>query len=204
MIPGGGFQRPAQENFLRQVQAARGISAGGYAVAVISYRAGAAGLRDVEKVYSQARRRYRSLPICAYGGSAGGTWALMLAAREPDLACVVDLAGPSDLATLATQGSAEDRQLLAEAFRPDQLRKLSPVVHAGQIKAKVLMVYAESDPVVPIEQGDELARAVPGAEFIKLSPGPTPWIHSGVSGTALQGATARGVAFLHDSLAPVG
>ena len=203
MIPGGGFRRPAGANFQHQVEVGQAVAAGGYATAVIRYRTGAPGFKDIEKVYAQARKRYPSLPVCAYGGSAGGTWALLLAAREPKVACVVDLAGPTDLTSIGAQGST-DAQLLQEVFSRPQLKQLSPVTSAGQIKAKVLMVYAENDPIVPIAQGDELARALPDAEFIKLPAGSSTWIHSAVSGTALQSATSRQVAFLRDSLAAAG
>ena len=42
---------------------------------------------DVVRAYDAARERYPALPICAYGESAGGHLALMLAVRRP-LACV--------------------------------------------------------------------------------------------------------------------
>ena len=93
-LPGGAWDRPADvafENYQRQAERANEF---GYATVVVRYSAGPKALGEIERIYSQARGAYPGSGICAVGGSAGGHWALMLAAREPDLTCVVDTAGP--------------------------------------------------------------------------------------------------------------
>jgi dipeptidyl aminopeptidase/acylaminoacyl peptidase len=204
LLPGGGWRRPTRANFLMETRVAAAVQAGGFATVAIRYSPGAEGIKDIEGVYSKARRAFPGLPVCAVGGSAGGHWALMLAAREPDLACVVDQAGPTDLTSLATQGSDEGQALAVAAFGEKRLASLSPVDQAGRIKARVLLVYADSDPLVPLAQGEELARALPRAELIKLPPGSAPWIHSTVSAAALANATQRQSAFIQQAMAAGG
>jgi dipeptidyl aminopeptidase/acylaminoacyl peptidase len=176
LIHGGGWRpNPAGYEAMRRTAAV--YRNRGFATVVIGYSAGAEGFRQIQSLYSRVRRRYPRLPICAYGISAGGNFALMLAAREPDLDCVVDLVGPTDLNSLQAQGSAEGNRLAVDAFGEDQLARYSPVRYANRIKAKVLMIYSETDPVVPVAQGREMARALPGSELVVVTPGFDHWLH---------------------------
>lgn len=154
----------------------------GFATLSVDYRQGAEGISDVEHFYRQARRRVGPhLPICAYGVSAGGHIALMLAVRNPDMACVIDVAGPTDLETLARQPGGQTGYGIAEsAFGSGLLASLSPAQHAGSIRAKLLLVYAGDDRLVPVEQGVEMHHAVPGSELIVLPPGRAPFVHTGI------------------------
>jgi acetyl esterase/lipase len=196
LLHGGGWQ-PSLAGYESQRQFALALQGGGYATVVIGYSAGAEGLREVEDVYSQARERYPNLPICAFGTSAGGHLSLMLATREPDLDCVIDLVGPTDLTTLDDQGSAYGHQIAVEAFGEDALPKFSPVRYADRIRARVLMVLAETDPVVPVEQGRVLVDALPGAELFVLPEGPVSWLHdSTVTQAAIDEANQRQEEFL--------
>lgn len=182
LLHGGGWQ-PSVSGFEQQKASAGYFQNQGYATVAIGYDAGAKGFQQVVDVYGAARKRYPDLPVCATGISAGGHLALMLATREPDLACVVALSAPTDLTTLAAQDpqGEEGYQAAVTAFGHDQLAKFSPVNYAARIKAKVLMFEAETDPVNPAEQGRELARALPSAELLVLPPGPIPveWAHGG-------------------------
>jgi acetyl esterase/lipase len=182
LIHGGGWQR-SDSQYAEQKANAKALQNQGYATVAIGYDEGAKGFQQVVDVYKQARKQYPDLPICASGISAGGHLALMLATREPDLACVVALSAPTDLTTLAAQDpqGEEAYNAAVTAFGQDQLAKFSPVRYADQIKAKVLLIIAKTDPIDPVAQGPELARALPGAEVVLLPSGPVPvaWAHGG-------------------------
>lgn len=171
LLPGGGWD-PARAAFREQRENAANLRKRGYATAVVLYSRGPKALREVERIYKRARQRYRGLPICASGISSGGHLALMLATREPDLACVVDIAGPTDLTKLGKQGSSVGRKKAIRAFGKDELSKYSPVRDAHRIEANVLMVLAPNDPVNPVAQGAGLERALPSAEVFELDPDP--------------------------------
>jgi pimeloyl-ACP methyl ester carboxylesterase len=102
----------------------------------------------------------------------------MLAVRHPDLACVIDLAGPTDLPALKANPAAY--RLATDAFGTAALAQFSPALHAGSIKARLMLVFAQDDPLVPVAQGHVMARADPNAQLIVLPPGPAAFIHTGV------------------------
>ena len=182
LLPGGGWQRNPAE-YEGQVQAGKSLNGQGYATAAIEYDAGAKGFSQVQAVYKAARKRYPDIPICANGTSAGGNLALLLATREPELACVATLAAPTDLTTIADQDPTGDEALAAatRAFGANRLAEFSPAKFANKIKAKILMVIAETDPLVPVAQGEELKQALPSAQLVVVPPGdvPVPWAHYG-------------------------
>jgi dienelactone hydrolase len=195
LIPGGGWKTYVP-NYNLEVALAKSIRAGGLATVVVLYSPGIKGFREIEGVYEQARRRYPGRPICALGMSAGGHLALMLAARQHGLACVIDMAGPTDLATLGTQGAVASYQAAVEAFGKRGLRRWSPTHVARSIKAKVLMMYARNDGVVPYRQGLELKARLPSAELISFPAGSAGFMHSPVDAAALARANKRQEQFL--------
>jgi dipeptidyl aminopeptidase/acylaminoacyl peptidase len=196
LLHGGGWQRD-HSAYASEVAIAPLYQRLGYATAAIGYNDGAQGLRDIEDVYAKAGKRYPGTPVCAIGASAGGNLALMLATREPDLACAIDLAGPTDLTTLADQDAAEANQLAVNAFGEDGLEQFSPIEDAGAIRAKVMLVFAAEDPVVPEQQGEEMKRALPAAKLIILPEGDASFIHGpGVDPEAKQQADAAQLEFL--------
>jgi acetyl esterase/lipase len=200
LLPGGGWERPsdtAYENYQRQAERA---NEAGYATVVLRYSAGAKALGEVERIYSEARKYYPGSGICAVGGSAGGHLALMLAAREPNLTCVVAQSAPTDLTHVAEQGSPEGQKIADEAFGKDRLAELSPIGYAKDISAPVLLIYAEADPIVPLAQGEEMARRLPKAELITLPDGVGAWLHGPADPAAVTSALEREVAFLQDTL----
>ena len=204
LLPGGGWN-PTRRAFQEQLAGAATLRKEGYATVVVLYRNGPGGFGDVEETYRRARERYPSLPICASGISSGGHLALMLATREHDLACVVDVAGPTDLTRLREQGVPRaDRRAATNAFGKRGLAKWSPVRSAGRIDAPVLMVLAPNDPVVPVEQGNELAEALPGAELFLVDPDsaspPVALFHfARVTPESVEAATQRILGFLADA-----
>jgi acetyl esterase/lipase len=182
LIHGGGWER-SYSGYEEQRENAENFQDKGYATVAIGYDEGAKGFRQVVATYEEARERYPDLPICASGLSAGGHLALMLATREPDLDCVIALAAPTDLTSLAEQDPEGDEAYVAavSAFGRNRLARFSPIRYADRIRAKVLLMVAEDDPVAPAEQVRELARALPGSELLVLPPGPVPvpWAHFG-------------------------
>lgn len=186
MLIHGGSWSGINPTALRTTEAiARIFQVFGFETVTVDYRAGAQGIADVEHFYREARKRVGpNLPICAYGVSAGGHIALMLAEKFPDLACVVDQSGPTDLTTLKSQGSAAGYAIAVRVFGRHALAKYSPALHASSIKAKLMLAYADNDPLVPVAQGEEMKRAVPSAELFTLPPGPAPFTHTGVGAPA--------------------
>jgi acetyl esterase/lipase len=200
LLHGGGWQ-PNPSGYRQQVAFGKVIGAGGVATVAVGYGPGRSGFRQVEDVYAQAHRCFPDAPICAIGDSAGGNLALMLATRQPDMACVIARAAPTDLTSLAAQGAGETQQLAVDAFSERGLAQFSPVRRAGAIHARVLAIMAENDRLVPVEQGRELKQALPSAELLVLPPGPVPFVHGlGVTQSSVQDAERRETAFLQQAL----
>jgi dipeptidyl aminopeptidase/acylaminoacyl peptidase len=208
LLHGGGWQR-SDSGYEEQKANAKVVQEQGYATVAVGYDAGAKGFQQVVDVYKAARQRYPDLPICAVGISAGGNLALNLATREPDLDCVVGLSAPTDLTTIARQDpkGQEAYKAAVTAFGKDALVRFSPARHADSIRAKVLLIAADTDPIVPAAQSRELAQALPGAQLVDLSPGPDPvqWAHFGaVQPNAQQIVIQREFGFLKQATAAQG
>jgi dipeptidyl aminopeptidase/acylaminoacyl peptidase len=179
LIHGGAWKGADPTQFKAAQAVAGGYQRLGYATLAIEYRAGAAGLADIEHFYDLARRKVGSkLPICAVGSSAGGHLALMLAVRRSSLACVISLAGPTDLLSLGKGGGQLSQTVAVQRFGADHLRDLSPALHADRIHARLLLAYATNDPYVPASQGTELAKRKPGSRLVILTPGHQLFVHS--------------------------
>jgi acetyl esterase/lipase len=200
LLHGGGWQ-PNPSGYREQVAFGKVIEAGGVATVAIGYGPGRAGFRQVEGVYGQAHRCFPDAPICVIGDSAGGHLALMLATRQPNMACVIARAAPTDLTSLAAQGAGETEQFAVDAFGRQALAPFSPVRRANAIHARVLAIMAENDPLVPVQQGRELKQALPSAQLLVLPPGPVPFVHGlGVTQSSVQDAEQRETAFLQQAL----
>jgi acetyl esterase/lipase len=213
LIHGGGWEGPNAAALRDEVAVAGLYRKAGYETVAVDYRAGAAGVSDVERIYRQARRRAGPhLPICAAGISAGGHIALMLAVRYPDLRCVIDVAGPTDLPALNREPHGHTVLELADhAFGAGGLAAFSPALHASSIRARLMLVYASDDPVVPVAQGRAMARADRSATLIVLPPGNSTFVHTGVgapaatTGVRLSAKNAAQIAedrFLNSATAP--
>jgi dipeptidyl aminopeptidase/acylaminoacyl peptidase len=105
--------------------------------------------------------------FCAVGESAGGHLALWLAQpwgeAGPAVDCAVAIAGPTDLNTLpeATRAYAVELvgrpTLLSRYDESVALLAASPVTAASRTSAPILLVQGTLDPVVPLDQAQELA-----------------------------------------------
>jgi acetyl esterase/lipase len=185
VIHGGAWRASGSRTDALMAARARTFARWGWAAAVVDYRGYADSPGDVVRAYDVARRRFPGLPICAYGESAGGHLALMLAVRRP-LACVVDAAGPVDLPRLGGTPQADWVRGKALAAFGD-LRDASPTTHAAAIRAPVLAGYSAADRIVPASQGRDLKRALPRARVIELGRGSGPrFVHAPVAPAALR------------------
>lgn len=198
MIHGGGWKGLDSTSYKSQVEIAAAYQKLGYETLTFNYRGGAQSVQDAESFYRLARRTVGPrLPICALGPSAGGHIALMLAVQNPGLACVIDFAGPTDLGALASQpGGKVAYQLAVNAFGTNHLAAYSPALHADSIKAKVMLVFAQNDPIVPLAQGTEMAHALPTGQLIVLPPGPVGFVHSAVAAAPYEKSLASEESFL--------
>jgi acetyl esterase/lipase len=159
-----------------------------------TYRNGRAGLADVEATYDHAERHWGGGPICAYGESSGGHWALMLALARRRLSCVIAAATPVDLTSWPRELRDPDTRTFVEttlerAFGTDRagLADLSPALRwQRREEPRLFLAYAHDDPLVPIAQGVEMHERAPGSELHRLPPGSARWIHSQVDPGALE------------------
>jgi len=172
----------------------------GWATLTVDYRPGALAEDDIRAFYDQLRARVGArTPICALGQSAGAQLALMLAAVRPRLACVIAEGAPVDLPALATQraydpasgrlqrgGPLQALALATEAFGRTGLLAHSPVSVASHIRAAVLATISRHDPLVPLAQLRELRRVLPAARTMAMNGGTEPFIHAGISRSALR------------------
>lgn len=179
--------------------AAAWLNRAGWATLNIDYRAGADSEVDVRAFYDQLRARVGPrTPICALGQSAGAQLAMMLAARRPRVACVISEGGPSDLAALANQTAYDPttggqwRQgpllvltLAMKAFGEAGLVAHSPVTYAPRIRAAVLASQSTHDALLPRAQLDVLREALPSARTMALENGHEPFVHAGISTSAV-------------------
>lgn len=184
LIHGGGWfvVGPAAVAGMRPT--ARSLAAAGMIVVSVTSAAGCGSwLEDLTWFYDEIAHRWPSLPVCAYGASAGGHLALLASQRDVD--CVVSMAGPTDLTsdeTVANYATA--------AFGEDALSSMSPLFVADRISAQVLLAIADGDPLVP--NGIDAVRSALDAshpkvthEAIVLDAGEVWWVHSGVTQASL-------------------
>ena len=100
--------------------------------------------------------------ICMMGGSYGGYAAMRAAQRDGNLyKCAISFAGVSDMENQADY----DRQFLyGKRWNQNLQRKapdfnaISPVKHAAQFGAPILLVHGKDDKRVPVKQSREMAE----------------------------------------------
>ena len=112
--------------------------------------------------------------ICIYGASYGGYSTMIGLAKDPDVyKCGINYVGVTDL-DLFTSATWSDfaysewlQHEVKEMFgdmstERERLMAVSPVEHAGKIKAAVLMAYGAADVRVVPEHGTRMRSAVRG------------------------------------------
>ncbi|WP_338764741.1 alpha/beta fold hydrolase [Massilia sp. METH4] len=105
--------------------------------------------------------------MCVYGVSFGGYAALTLASREPTLfKCAVGYAGVYDLKLFFEEDRAKRSKSLASFYRRyvgddiAELDRISPALHAGTIKAPVLLIHGGKDTIAPKEHAFRMRDAL--------------------------------------------
>lgn len=123
--------------------------------------------------------------LCVYGASYGGYAALMSAVRAPDLfKCTIGYVGVYNLRYMASESDIGIRfwgdGFLAKVLGTDQAKidEFSPVNHASEIKANVMLLHGEKDQRVPVINAEEMlekleaaGKTVPYLNFAKSGHG---------------------------------
>lgn len=107
--------------------------------------------------------------IAILGGSYGGYATLSALAFTPELyTCGVDLVGPSDVSVLVDSipdywGPIKKRwvrRIGLDVHGPEFAREISPLYHAADIRAPLLIGHGANDPRVNLKQSEKLADEV--------------------------------------------
>jgi len=136
--------------------------------------------------------------ICIVGGSYGGYAALAGATLTPDrYACAASINGltdPMKFLNDAQKGSHGKRGMSAEWWLKSMgsdmthLKKITPVEHADQVKAPILILHGIDDSVVPIEQGrwmsNKLKREKKNVRYVELK-GDDHWLSAASTRTQM-------------------
>lgn len=170
LIHGGAWVITGPQALALEAANIRWFTRLGWAVYNVDYRAGWLSVVDVAAAYDHLRSLHRRSPMCAYGESAGGQLAMLLAASRPSLRCVISAGGVSELDDVP----APLRVLENHVFH-DRLWEFSPVRVASLIHGTLLCAGSSYDRTVP--QRPQLAaikRARPQTEAMLLAGAPTP------------------------------
>lgn len=205
-IHGGGWYRVGEGMLATEREGAAAWQKTGWETVNTTYRACRNSLTTVLETYDAVRAQIGpDVPICVKGESAGGQLALMLAARRPDVACVIAAAAPTDLYTIKSQGLAAGiadgaRSVFGfarAAFRRKNLADMSPVGHVDTIKARLLLAVAQDDTLIPEAQEQQLADVLHGADpgayadVDVLAPGDVQFVHGTAGAAALRELEGR-------------
>jgi dipeptidyl aminopeptidase/acylaminoacyl peptidase len=107
--------------------------------------------------------------LAVMGGSGGGYHTLCCIAFHPEMwKCAVDLVGPSSVRTLLQSVPAYWKPVkqrwvrrFGDAEHDEELnQRISPLYHAGNIRAPLLMGYGLNDPRVNIAEAHQMAKAM--------------------------------------------
>lgn len=191
-VDGGAYERATRPEAQR-------IAAQGFHTFNAGYWGGASSISDALSDYDMLRAQVGAgTPICVVGQSAGGHLALMVA-EQRDVACVISEAGATDLA--ATTGALKGLALGAFGYQPGALAAASPLTHAADLHAPALIAHSLNDPLVPVDQAQRMAAAVPGARLVLLDDGAANWVHRQVDPAQLDAYHAQAVDFMRASAA---
>jgi fermentation-respiration switch protein FrsA (DUF1100 family) len=158
-------------SLLGRRERARALTASGRGLLFVSYRgysgsSGAPseeGLRiDARTIYGWITKSYDPRRLVLYGESLGSGVAVRLAAERPVGGLILD----------APFTSAEDVAALRYPFAPVRWLMRDPFRSAdviGDVKAPILVIHGDADPVVPFRLGEALFAAAPEPKrFVRL------------------------------------
>jgi acetyl esterase/lipase/opacity protein-like surface antigen len=214
LIHGGGWWVGGVEGVGSMRDDAERWRARGWETVSFSYRACGQSLGDALWFYDKARGWFgASAKICSMGTSAGGQLSLLIGANRRGLACIVSVAGPTDLSRIQDEpvydpasarydsvfGSRLVHNLGAAAFGEENLATYSP---ATQISAtlqdtRVLQAFSADDTLVPFQQAADLGEAMSAAnpaayvDNVQLAIGTIHFGHGDVTQAALDDFYAR-------------
>ncbi|MFT6407132.1 MAG: dipeptidyl aminopeptidase/acylaminoacyl peptidase [Arenicella sp.] len=116
--------------------------------------------------------------ICIYGASYGGYSALMSAVKAPDLyKCAIGYVGVYDLEAMKVKGDIpmgfRGRKYLNRVLGSDSddLKAQSPLTHAAEIQAKVMLIHGDEDLRVPSYHAKKMRAA------LKKANNPAEWLY---------------------------
>jgi acetyl esterase/lipase len=193
LIHGGGWIYTGSQTLDAERTNVRWFTSLGWAVYDVDYRPGRLSVVDVVAAYDQLRRRHPAAVTCAYGQSAGGTLAMLLAASRPSLRCIVSAGGITDLASIPASGPLH--RAIEKMFHGAEW-EFSPVRLARYIHGTLLCAGSSFDQVVPERaQLAEIKRARPQTTAMLLTGAATPggpsfihppnFVHASITHTAM-------------------
>lgn len=188
LVPGSGFHGIGPQKEIRLSIAAQQWRDWGFRTRLVRYREGRAGLRDVRAAISAAGRARPDEPVCVYGESSGGTFALLAAAADNGARCLVIAASPTDQETWALSDRRGAQRLSREVWPgyfggPSQDDSFEPydVWSAFRPTVPVMLLYAQGDQAVPAQQGKIFATAPGDVRLRVLHQGARMFVHNRVA-----------------------
>ena len=107
--------------------------------------------------------------VCIVGASYGGYAALAGATLSPErFRCAISIAGVSDLPRMVEVTARDSGSRFSgisdwwagSMGDAERQRRVSPVNHAGQVRAQILLMHGDNDSVVPLEQSQRMVSAM--------------------------------------------
>jgi predicted alpha/beta hydrolase len=185
LVPGSGWRGADALDVVKLSIDVAAWQRWGFRTRAAPYGPGKTGIADVHAAVRAAKRRHPRLPVCLYGESSGGTWALIVAARRRDVACVVVAGAPTDEDTWRRGATGPARTFayrIWPAFfglgRADDAFEPLDVWRATGSRIPVFYVAAANDRVVPPAQGRVFARRTPRTTLRTLRAGRRLFVHS--------------------------
>jgi acetyl esterase/lipase len=196
LVHGGGWRGPDSQEQQRLVgQPGELLVKRGWRVVSVDYKKGQAGLQDVLDTVGQELARPNGGLLCLYGESAGAQLALVAAARQPAVDCVIAAGAPTDFQAFLTKTAAAlDRaqQYVADTIRavfgdsPQATAPWEPVHVANAMEADVLLLRQADDIFIPPEQVQRFRAVRPATQSAELEAGDASqrdqiWLHGSLS-----------------------
>ena len=132
----------------------------GYRDYNLAHRPGRLSLVDMIDAVEHVSSANPGKPLCLFGGSSGGHLVLMAAIERPKLVdCVIDQAGIPDLVRPdSTEGWQHIHDLAVDYWGRRHLRDVSPMQHARELKAPVLVIAPDCDFATSVARQQKLVR----------------------------------------------